>query len=976
MLLHGGVPHETHATSKPNQPDEGYPPPPAVTVAAPAIASPSPVITPAAVGDQLLPDVFPLISDPDDYVYGWTLDETEIPGRTLLRLTTAVANSGRGAMELRGSTVNPDGTQNVLQRIYLEGGGFADRVAGTFSYHPGHGHIHFDGFAAYHLREVTTGNGVGPVVASGDKVSFCLLDIDRYDPTLPGSPASSVYNSCGQVQGISVGWADVYHQSLDDQWIDVTDVANGQYWLEVVSDPDNHLAESNENNNVDRILINLTLPSEEPIVESHSPAGAALAPADHVEFVFNERMNPASFTVAGDIVSFTGPGGTNLLGQISGHSWSAGDRRLRVHFTAQSAVGTYTMTIGPNVLAFDNGNPMDQDGDGVLGEIPGDRYAANFTLQTSIGPDAFGYRAFANPFQAIDLVLGQPGVFNIAALDDDDAATPVSLGTGNTFNFYGASYPSSGSMYVSSNGLITFGGGVTDVTNSDLTSQPTLRTISPLWDDWIAGLSSADAVLGKIEDLNADGISDRLIIEWSEVRHYPSSPSPITFQAILHLNTGGSPGAMVFNYVDVDTGDGTANGNEATIGIKDLGTQGARRLLLSRNRTGLITSGSALRITTSSVGMTADIIDVAPDPRDTPVDSIAINFSEKVGGFTLADLVLQRDDGANLLTGSGATLVTSDGGMTWTLGSLASLTGPVGAYRLTLASAGSGITGLGGNPLGADAVETWNCLAGLSAPRVTKVFVGSTAWTPAFLNHLQSASLGESAFGYAIDPANQLDELPWINLNKVSVRFSRNVNVAQGNLAVTGINVASYTTTAIAYDPATFTATWTLDTTGVGPEKLALQLTGVTDVATGLALDGEWQQPVPPPYHSGDGIPGGDFNYRVFILPGDANRSGGSVIGSDVILVRNAQNFSPGTGFYTIFKDVNGSGSILGSDVIAVRNRQGLSLPPEAPAVVANLRLAPTSQMTALSPPKRALELASLTTSETELEDLPFPRRR
>jgi hypothetical protein len=69
------------------------------------------------------------------------------------------------------------------------------------------------------------------------------------------------------------------------------------------------------------------------------------------------------------------------------------------------------------------------------------------------------------------------------------------------------------------------------------------------------------------------------------------------------------------------------------------------------------------------------------------------------------------------------------------------------------------------------------------------------------------------------------------------------------------------------------------------------------------------------------------------VLPGDVNRSGGSVTGSDVTLTRNAQNFSPGSSGYDIFKDVNGTASILGSDVTLVRNNQGKSLPVGEPSV-------------------------------------------
>src|SRR5207247_578097 len=102
----------------------------------------------------------------------------------------------------------------------------------------------------YNLRTVTESNGVGDIVASGQKVSFCLLDSRKYDGSLPGAPNSDQYNTCGQLQGISVGWADVYNSRLANQWIDITDVPEGTYWLESEVDPSNRILESDETNNV------------------------------------------------------------------------------------------------------------------------------------------------------------------------------------------------------------------------------------------------------------------------------------------------------------------------------------------------------------------------------------------------------------------------------------------------------------------------------------------------------------------------------------------------------------------------------------------------------------------------------------------------------------------------------------------------------------------------------------------------------
>jgi hypothetical protein len=61
---------------------------------------------------------------------------------------------------------------------------------------------------------------------------------------------------------------------------------------------------------------------------------------------------------------------------------------------------------------------------------------------------------------------------------------------------------------------------------------------------------------------------------------------------------------------------------------------------------------------------------------------MTITFNEPVSGFSLANLQLTANGGANLLT-SAQTLTTTDN-TTWTLGNLAGLTAKAGTYTLTL----------------------------------------------------------------------------------------------------------------------------------------------------------------------------------------------------------------------------------------------------------------------------------------------------
>lgn len=112
----------------------------------------------------------------------------------------------------------------------------------------------------------------------------------------------------------------------------------------------------------------------------HEPTAVVGAGQSSAVFHFNEAMDQFSFAVADDVVSFTGPGGVDLISEITGYSWLDANS-LRVDFNPQIAVGTYTLTIGPNVL--DDGpsfNPMDQNVNGINGEVGIDVYAATFEV--------------------------------------------------------------------------------------------------------------------------------------------------------------------------------------------------------------------------------------------------------------------------------------------------------------------------------------------------------------------------------------------------------------------------------------------------------------------------------------------------------------------------------------------------------------------------------------------------------------------
>jgi hypothetical protein len=170
-----------------------------------------------------------------------------------LWFSTATANLGPGILEVRGGTP-------VVQRIYRSDGTFWDRPTGELEYEPEHGHIHFENWAVYRLRTVSSDGSPGPVVSQGTKTSFCLFDVQVLDYSNPYLQESRYWQCDPTVQGITPGWADVYDYTVPGQWLDITGLPDGHYWLEAEVDPNNQILELDETNNVSRIEIFLGPP--------------------------------------------------------------------------------------------------------------------------------------------------------------------------------------------------------------------------------------------------------------------------------------------------------------------------------------------------------------------------------------------------------------------------------------------------------------------------------------------------------------------------------------------------------------------------------------------------------------------------------------------------------------------------------------------------------------------------------------------
>lgn len=325
---------------------------------------------PNAAATDLLPDLTIWTDQAIALLYGWRIDRAEptLPGATLLRLTTATPNIGTGPLDLRGSAATPD----VYQRIFRSNGTSYDRYAGTFTFHPAHGHLHFDNWVNFHLRSVLTNNGVGPIVAAGDKTSFNIADYIAYNTSLPGAPQSGQY-ALGNTytQGLAVGWADIYGSQLPNQWIDITTLPAGQYWLEAVVNPEFNLLESNYSNNFARILIDLN-----PVANDHftnaanipgvtaglsastdlaslepgEPNHAAVASLASIWYRWTAPSNmPVTLSTEGSgfdtlLAVYTGTALNALTPIVSNHDLAPGKTNSRVTFNATSGT-TYRIAV-------------------------------------------------------------------------------------------------------------------------------------------------------------------------------------------------------------------------------------------------------------------------------------------------------------------------------------------------------------------------------------------------------------------------------------------------------------------------------------------------------------------------------------------------------------------------------------------------------------------------------------------------------
>ena len=295
-------------------------------------------LDPTQTDCDLLPDIqlswFGIldVSDgPTEYAQDYNGDNA---GR--LRISASTPNDGVGPLTVRGvdengwayficgndTIINTDPESNLSsfycdngeearqitwQRIYHRNSdgsmSYYDRMAGSMTYHPTHGHNHSDDWGVFTLRTMDPNEPDPlnwPIVSDGAKMGFCLMDYgtcgsdngatyyghcrdeNRYSPDYlevfpefdngtnggtikvnsdyPNFGLGGGNYGCSPIeQGISAGWLDLYGEWLDDQWINIEPgLCNGTYWIIGEVDRNNDYLESNEDNNWTAVPVTLT----------------------------------------------------------------------------------------------------------------------------------------------------------------------------------------------------------------------------------------------------------------------------------------------------------------------------------------------------------------------------------------------------------------------------------------------------------------------------------------------------------------------------------------------------------------------------------------------------------------------------------------------------------------------------------------------------------------------------------------------
>lgn len=186
----------------------------------------------------------------------------------VLGFASAMRNIGAGPLEIEGNRLYAGDPRTMrVDQLVVTADGSRDRVPDVGELHfvrsSDHDHWHLMGFDRYELRAASSGR---PMVRDR-KSGFCLGDRYRVvTRVVTGSAARPVYTgNCGPgdptlthlVEGISVGYGDIYAAYLEYQDLPLDGLPGGRYVLVHEVNADHSLRETTYANNVSSLLLRL-----------------------------------------------------------------------------------------------------------------------------------------------------------------------------------------------------------------------------------------------------------------------------------------------------------------------------------------------------------------------------------------------------------------------------------------------------------------------------------------------------------------------------------------------------------------------------------------------------------------------------------------------------------------------------------------------------------------------------------------------
>jgi hypothetical protein len=215
--------------------------------------------------NMLLPDLDQ--RPPDKVSVGWGGPDNR---RVRLTFASNVENVGFGPLVVEGRRASirvP--TMRAQQLLRLRRGGYR-RIDGAgglrYNVNPSHSHWHLQPFEQYELR--TLG---GRRILRDHKSGFCLTSDHRSSLTTRGPRGTRPIgrNHCAQgepraervIEGIAVGFGDIYPPVKEGQYVDINGVAPGDYVLVHRVNVGRRLRETNYANNSSSARIRLMPPS-------------------------------------------------------------------------------------------------------------------------------------------------------------------------------------------------------------------------------------------------------------------------------------------------------------------------------------------------------------------------------------------------------------------------------------------------------------------------------------------------------------------------------------------------------------------------------------------------------------------------------------------------------------------------------------------------------------------------------------------